>query len=390
MATPFEFADLSPYTQLASQQLLEQSRRNPLEEMIKAYQAPQKAAQERAAAELQAQIQQANLIALQQANDPNSPQNKMRLALDQANLARLQRDPNLDYNRRLQEDALRGIISGTNPNLVIQPVLDPEIAAARSQAEAAGGIPSTSYGKSDFMPLIPGSGNIPTIGISPSAGVAAADRKLQREITILNARAEANGVPIEYFTDTDGNLQQRPKRLYGATPGATGGVAPVLNSEGKPVQEKPKSDKGGSEAVEAAKQLQEERTRINLDAITDIRKRVSPFTVGLGSITQVVPGSPALDFNARVESLKGGIATSELQKMRSASKTGGALGSIAVKELQLLQNILGSLDPKQSKASFLDNLTKIENSIKRFDEASKKEGAKSTKLSTGLVIEQLD
>lgn len=72
MASPFDFPNLAPYQQVAAQQMLEQGRRVPLQEMIASYnqglalqQAPRLAAQKQAADALALQIQQANLQRLQ-------------------------------------------------------------------------------------------------------------------------------------------------------------------------------------------------------------------------------------------------------------------------------------------------------------------------------------
>jgi hypothetical protein len=47
--------------------------------------------------------------------------------------------------------------------------------------------------------------------------------------------------------------------------------------------------------------------------------------------------------------------------MRQASPTGGALGSVTERELDLLQNSMGSLEQSQSKAQFLHNLRRVKN-----------------------------
>lgn len=70
-------------------------------------------------------------------------------------------------------------------------------------------------------------------------------------------------------------------------------------------------------------------------------------------------GSDEADFEAKFENLKSQVGFNVLQAMRQASKTGGALGSIAVAELTMLQNNLAALDPKQGDAQFKDELDKI-------------------------------
>jgi hypothetical protein len=51
---------------------------------------------------------------------------------------------------------------------------------------------------------------------------------------------------------------------------------------------------------------------------------------------------------AKLEALKSRIAISALQAMRDASKTGGALGNVSDKDLDLLKNSIASLELRQS------------------------------------------
>lgn len=116
----------------------------------------------------------------------------------------------------------------------------------------------------------------------------------------------------------------------------------------------------------ASKEFTEQRNARNLQSVEELEAAVSPFTVGMGSLLSKIPGTAAADFKANVDTLKANIAFSELQQMRAASKTGGALGQVAVRELELLQSALGALDTSQSTESFLSNLAKIKTSISNF------------------------
>ena len=78
-----------------------------------------------------------------------------------------------------------------------------------------------------------------------------------------------------------------------------------------------------------------------------------------GETLSEVPGSPAADFAAALEPLKAHTAFGGLQEMRNASPTGGALGQVAVKELELLQNNIASLSQKQSPEQMRASLQKI-------------------------------
>lgn len=102
-------------------------------------------------------------------------------------------------------------------------------------------------------------------------------------------------------------------------------------------------------------------------SIDDLYGRVNNKTVSFGSLTKYVPGTAAANFSADLDTLKANIAFSELQAMREASKTGGALGNVANQELELLQSTLGALNQRQSPENFKKNLNKIKESLGRWD-----------------------
>jgi hypothetical protein len=89
---------------------------------------------------------------------------------------------------------------------------------------------------------------------------------------------------------------------------------------------------------------------------------VTGMTTGLiGKGTSFVPGTTAYNLQQQLLTLKANLGFDRLQQMRDASPTGGALGQVAVQELQALQATVGSLELGQSKAELQKNLNKIEN-----------------------------
>lgn len=64
-------------------------------------------------------------------------------------------------------------------------------------------------------------------------------------------------------------------------------------------------------------------------------------------------GTAAYDLDASIKKIDANAAFDALQKMREASPTGGALGSITEKELELLRSTVANLDPNQSQPAFL-------------------------------------
>lgn len=64
-------------------------------------------------------------------------------------------------------------------------------------------------------------------------------------------------------------------------------------------------------------------------------------------------GSPAYDLREAVKTIDANLAFDRLQAMRDASPTGGALGQVTEKELELLKASVANLNPNQSLENFL-------------------------------------
>jgi len=80
----------------------------------------------------------------------------------------------------------------------------------------------------------------------------------------------------------------------------------------------------------------------------------------IGAISGALPGGGwATDARALITTLKSGLAASALQAMRDASKTGGALGNVSDKDLELLQSKIANLDPNQSEGQLKEQLKVI-------------------------------
>lgn len=91
--------------------------------------------------------------------------------------------------------------------------------------------------------------------------------------------------------------------------------------------------------------------------IQSIKERANGLTTGFtGAISSAIPGTPAYDLKADVDTLLANAGFDKLQEMRDNSPTGGALGSVTEKELGLLQAAAQNLQTSQSKEQFIKNL----------------------------------
>lgn len=84
------------------------------------------------------------------------------------------------------------------------------------------------------------------------------------------------------------------------------------------------------------------------------------------ALTSFIPGSEARDLNAQLTTVKALIGFDQLQKMREASPTGGALGQVSERELAFLQSVAGSLDTGQSTEQLVGTLGRIKESFQRL------------------------
>jgi hypothetical protein len=124
--------------------------------------------------------------------------------------------------------------------------------------------------------------------------------------------------------------------------------------------------------------------KATLDAIESIEQSVAegendwlnPFdnvTGLIGGGLALIPGTPAYDTNAQIETVISSIGFDRLQKMRDESPTGGALGQVSERELAQLNASLGNLRQSQSRGSFKRNLANVKKHYLSATEAIRKQ-----------------
>jgi len=104
-----------------------------------------------------------------------------------------------------------------------------------------------------------------------------------------------------------------------------------------------------------------------LQAIQDVEDNLNdetwnPFTQTtgfFGNIMQSIPGTPAHDTAASINTIEAAIGFDRLQAMRDASPTGGALGQVSEMELRQLNASLGSLRQSSGREQFAANLAQV-------------------------------
>lgn len=78
-----------------------------------------------------------------------------------------------------------------------------------------------------------------------------------------------------------------------------------------------------------------------------------------GQVLRNIGGTDAFKLEQTINPIKANLGFDELAKMRAASPTGGALGQVAVKELEFLQSAVASLDTAQDAEQLKQNLQAV-------------------------------
>lgn len=94
---------------------------------------------------------------------------------------------------------------------------------------------------------------------------------------------------------------------------------------------------------------------------------VNQGTAGLiGKVSSFIPQTPAYNLEKKIDSVKAALGFDTLQAMRDASPTGGALGQVAVRELEFLQAKVASLDVGQSPEQLKQHLREVQSHYKKW------------------------
>jgi len=122
----------------------------------------------------------------------------------------------------------------------------------------------------------------------------------------------------------------------------------------------------GKRATAQGKILLEQRelkTEFLQNTLDTALSQVTGFSTGIFSGFRFVGGTPQADLSATLDTIRANIGFEELQRMRDASKTGGALGQVSERENELLQAVWGSIQQSQSAEQLAENLKILKTTI---------------------------
>ena len=123
------------------------------------------------------------------------------------------------------------------------------------------------------------------------------------------------------------------------------------------------------EKTESSRQAAVKQAGRIIETIDSALGKVGMTSTGLGSYMAGIPGTKARDLRSEITTIKANLGFAELQAMRQASPTGGALGQVAVQELEALQATVASLDQGQSDEQLERNLRKVRQHYAAWTEA---------------------
>lgn len=164
------------------------------------------------------------------------------------------------------------------------------------------------------------------------------------------------------------------------------------NKSVKEIRELAKEEKA-IKKEEARLQMAMTKTNLVMGKVDEALGQVGYGTAGFGgAVLGKVPGTSAVDLDETLDTIRANIGFNELAEMRQASPTGGALGQVAVRELELLTSALGSLSRRQSPSQLKSNLKAIKTHYTNWktavDEAAQPAGAAATAPKTQAPTNQ--
>lgn len=124
----------------------------------------------------------------------------------------------------------------------------------------------------------------------------------------------------------------------------------------------------GQRAVAQSKlalEVNVERGELLQNTIQKAIGQADSWTAGFASLTSIVPGSPAANLEATLDTIQATIGFEELQRLRDNSKTGGALGQVSNIENLLLQAVWGNLQESQGPEQLRENLAILGKAIEK-------------------------
>lgn len=218
------------------------------------------------------------------------------------------------------------------------------------------------------------------------------EKQAQREAQLQIAR-ERNNAMIEAARERGASAREvaqmrieGQKELRQLAAGMGGGTNDLKRQllETKIENEREKKTAAAEATIGRLENLIDSTSNV-MSAIESAKGKVSGTTAGLAGRFLGWTES-ATDLERTLDTVKANLGFDRLQQMRNESKTGGALGQVAVKELDRLEASRASLDRAQSPEQLKKNLDNVYEAYSRWKTAAEKALAekRSSMPTTGM------
>lgn len=124
---------------------------------------------------------------------------------------------------------------------------------------------------------------------------------------------------------------------------------------------------GWPKAEFAYKQFETKSTLVDT-TIDKAVGRIGSMTSGVGAVLANLPNTEARALKGDLDTIRANLGFGELQAMREASPTGGALGAVSERENVLLQSTKASIDQALNGGVLRENLTTIKRNLAELRE----------------------
>lgn len=223
------------------------------------------------------------------------------------------------------------------------------------------------------------------------------DEYLKPKVTFSEVRDEAGNI-IGQRNDITGEIKRDPRavmtdaqfrqQLELASEKGKAAAAPVNALAGLMQQQRIETERLKQEEMRGKIEERAEKLERGRQAVTSrkeaARTKASTVIAKVGEAIEILDESPKLsaglggqilgnvggtsakNLKATLDTINALNAFGELQAMREASPTGGALGSVAVRELDLLAATIASMDQAQDAKTLKRNLLKVSKHYKNW------------------------
>lgn len=171
----------------------------------------------------------------------------------------------------------------------------------------------------------------------------------------VRAQAQAR---IEQETIADEIRRARAQAELAEAQAAAASAAPALEREKEDIQAQ-----GRRDAAQRSGQTVLRSVTRALDLLDDVPQGGGVAGSTARRVQASIPGTAAYYIRQQVEDFQNNIGVQALQEMRDNSPTGGAMGNISEKQVQMLRDLMGSFDISQPVDVLRENLNQVNNNF---------------------------